>query len=297
MTSATAGSQPGSGASDVQRRVGGSRSRPSTVDPSVPADVSTEDLFRYCLMLGDDALILSHRLSEWGSRVPELEEDAALGAITLDLLGQARLLLSRAGEVEGAGRDENRLAYFRDASEFRNVRLVEIDCGPGEGGDFATTVARLLVFATWRRAVFARLAHTRDPVLSAVAGASVAELTRHRDHAAQWVIRLGDSTEQSRLRMVAGLQRVWPMAAELFAAHPVETRLADADCAVRPPSVRPDVVAELDEVLSVARLDLPDPATLESFSGPGGRDGKHTGTFEFLLAGMQYLRSEHLASG
>src|ERR1041384_8297229 len=129
-------------------------------DPAERADL--------CLRLADDALVLSQRLAEWCSRAPELEEDVALSNIALDLLGQARLLLTRAGEVEGAGRDEDALAYLRDEAEFRNVRLVEIDCGPGPGGDFAVTIARLLVFSTWRLAVFQRLVSSADPVLSAV---------------------------------------------------------------------------------------------------------------------------------
>jgi ring-1,2-phenylacetyl-CoA epoxidase subunit PaaC len=268
----------------------------STVDRTVPVDVPAMDLSAYCMMLGDDALILAHRLSEWGSRIPELEEDAALGAITLDLLVQARSLLMRAGELEGAGRDENRLAYFRTAREFRNVRLVEIDCGPGEGGDFAATVARLLLFATWRHALFRRLAGTRDPVLSAIAAESLDDLARHRDHAAQWVIRLGDGTQESRRRMVDGLRLVWPLAPELFTAHPIEQRLAACDAAVDPSVVRTEVLTTLDEVLSVARLDLPDLTARRSSPDGSGRNGAHTGSFEFVLAEMQYLRSEPIAA-
>lgn len=285
----------GFGAADVQRWVLGPRkSNPlSSVDRSVPTDVSTVDLAAYCLMLGDDALVLSHRLSEWGSRAPELEEDVALASIAVDLLAQARMLLSRAGEVEGAGRDEDRLAYFRDAHEFRNVRLAEIDCGPGPGGDFPATVARLLVFSTWRLGLFGRLVAVRDPVLSTIAVKSLAELTDHRDHAAQWAIRLGDGTAESRERMLRGLERVWPLAGELFDPHPVETALAERGYAVDPSTVRAEVHGSLDEVLSVARLPVPDLAVLETVTGPGGRDGVHTDSMQFLLAEMQYIaRSE-----
>ncbi len=176
----------------------------SGVDRALPSHVDSADLVAYCLMLGDDALILSQRLAEWCSHAPELEEDVALANIALDLLGQARLLLSRAGEVEGAGRDEDALAYLRDEHEFRSVRLVEIDCGPGPGGDFATTIARLLVFSTWRLAVFEQLASSVDPVLAAIAAKGVKELAYHRDHAAQWTLRLAGGTEYSRERMVAG---------------------------------------------------------------------------------------------
>nr|WP_312864206.1 1,2-phenylacetyl-CoA epoxidase subunit PaaC [Saccharopolyspora phatthalungensis] len=258
--------------------------------------MTTSDLSRYCLMLGDDALILSHRLSEWGIRTPELEEAAVLGAIALELLGQARILLHRAGEVEGEGRDEDNLAYFRAAADFRNVRLVEIDCGPGQTGDFSATIARLLLFSAWRVAVFGRLARSRDAVLATLAARSIAGLTRHRDHAAQWVIRLGDASADSSRRMAAGFQRVWPMTGELFIPHPVEARLADAGCGVDPAAVRSEVSGVLDEVFSVARLVRPDPTEFGVFARPGGRDGTHTGAMEFLLADMQYLaRSASLA--
>ncbi|MEV0086616.1 1,2-phenylacetyl-CoA epoxidase subunit PaaC [Saccharopolyspora sp. NPDC050642] len=277
-----------SSASDVQQWVLGAPSM-STVDRSVPDGVSALDLAQYCLMLGDDALVLSHRLSEWGVRAPELEEAAALGAIALDLLGEARILLHRAGEVEGAGRGEDSLAYFRTAAEFRNVRLVEIDCGPGQDGGFSATVARLLLYTAWRVAVFERLMRSRDAVLATLAARSLAGLRRHRDHAAQWVIRLGDANAASARRMTGGFQRVWPMTGELFTPHPVEARLADAGCAVDPAVVRGEVSEVLDEVLSVARLERPDPTEFGGFVRPGGRDGEHTGGMEFLLADMQYL--------
>ncbi|MGP4015221.1 1,2-phenylacetyl-CoA epoxidase subunit PaaC [Saccharopolyspora sp. 5N708] len=277
-----------SSAPDVQQWVLGAPSM-STVDRSIPGGVTTSDLSQYCLMLGDDALILSHRLSEWGVRAPELEEAAALGAIALDLLEQARILLHRAGEVEGEGRDEDSLAYFRTAVDFRNVRLVEIDCGPGQGGGFPATVARLLLFAAWRLAVFQRLARSRDAVLATLAARSLAVLTRHRDHAAQWVIRFGDGNADSARRMSAGFQRVWPLTGELFIPHPIEVRMADADCGVDPAEVRIEVSGVLDEVFSVARLQRPDATEFGAFVRPGGRDGVHTGGMEFLLADMQYL--------
>ncbi|MER5394415.1 1,2-phenylacetyl-CoA epoxidase subunit PaaC [Saccharopolyspora sp. NPDC002686] len=275
-------------AADVQQWVLGAPSM-STVDRSVPGGVLASDLSQYCAMLGDDALVLAHRLTEWGVRALELEESAALTGIALDLLEQARILLHRAGEVEGAGRDEDRMAYFRAAEDFRNVRLVEIDCGPGPGGDFPATMARLLLFAAWRCAVFERLAGSTDAVLASLAAGSLNRLARHRDHAAQWVIRFGDSNANSSRRMAAGFQRVWPLTAELFVPHPVEAWLADLGCAVDPAKVRNDVSNVLDEVFSVARLQRPEPADFGEFARPGGRDGAHTGGFEFLIADLQYL--------
>jgi ring-1,2-phenylacetyl-CoA epoxidase subunit PaaC len=259
----------------------------SSVDRAVPPAVSTEDLTAYCLMLADDALILSQRLTEWTSRAPELEEDVALANIALDLLGQARLLLTRAGEVEGAGRDEDTLAYLRDEHEFRNVHLTEIDCGPGPGGDFATTIARLLVFSTWRLAVFQHLESSADPVLAAVAAKGAKELAYHRDHAAQWTLRLAGGTEYSRERMIAGLDRVWPLVAELFTTHEVERRLPGV--ATDPATVRPEVEDVLNQVFTAAALEAPTAEPMSPVAGQAGRDGVHTEAMGFLLAEMQHL--------
>ena len=149
------------------------------VDTSVPEGTDADALAACCLMLGDDALIYSHRLQEWLTRLPELEEETAVANIALDLLGQARALLARAGTI--LGRDEDRLAFFRDEGEFRNVRFAE-----RADGDFAELTGRLLIFSAWRLALFTRLADAPDPVLAAIAARSVPELTYHRDYAAQW---------------------------------------------------------------------------------------------------------------
>src|SRR3954468_10888489 len=187
-------------------------------------------------MLGDDALVLSQRPTEWITRAPELEEEVAIGNIALDLLGQARLLLARAGSVGVLGRsrelatgsipDEDALAYFRDPDEFRSTGLVE-----APNGDFGQTTVRLLVAATVRLAVFARLRDSRDPVLAAIAAKGVPELTYHRDHAARWVLRLGDGTLESHRRAQAGADALWPLLAGAFAATEVERRLASAGVA------------------------------------------------------------------
>ncbi len=255
------------------------------VNREFPAGVEKADIAAYCLMLGDDALIFSQRLSEWCSRAPELEEDIALANIALDLLGQARMLLTRAGEV--LDRDEDALAYLRDEREFRNVHLAEIDCGPGPGGDFGTTIARLLVFSSWRLALFSRLRGSADPVLAAVAEKGLKELAYHRDHAAQWTVRLGDGTDESHRRMQAGLERVWPFVDELFATHAVESRLTGV--AVDPASLRSEVDGVLDAVLSAAGLTRPADTRAARVAGMAGRDGVHTEAMGYLLAEMQHL--------
>jgi ring-1,2-phenylacetyl-CoA epoxidase subunit PaaC len=249
------------------------------MDTSVPVGVDGSRLALYCLMLADDALVYSQRLQEWVTRLPELEEETALANIALDLLGQARMLLTRAGRADGTGRSEDDFAFFRAEHEFRNVRLVE-----GADGDFAEMVARLLIFSTWRLALFDRLSRCSDPVLAAIATKGVKEITYHRDYAARWVVRLGDGTELSRTRMQAALRRVWPLVAELFRPDP---DAAPIGVAVAPESVRGEVDAVLDTVFATAGLDRPEAVPLAAVSGRVGRDGVHTEAFGYLLAELQ----------
>jgi ring-1,2-phenylacetyl-CoA epoxidase subunit PaaC len=252
------------------------------VDTTVPAGVDGADLAAYCLMLGDDALIMSHRLQQWLARAPELEEDTALANVALDLLGQARLLLSRAGAADGSERTEDDFAFGRAEREFRSVRLAEVT-----DADFAVLVARLLVFSTWRLALLTRLRSSADPVLAAVAAQGVKELTYHRDYAAQWVIRLGDGTEYSRQRMQAGLAVVAPLVPELFETSAVEHRLVVAGVAPDPAQVRAEWDAVLAQVLAEADLDMPAAAGLAGVSALAGRDGVHTEAMGYLLAELQ----------
>jgi ring-1,2-phenylacetyl-CoA epoxidase subunit PaaC len=252
------------------------------VDTSVPAGVDGADLAAYCLMLGDDALIMSHRLQQWLARAPELEEETALANIALDLLGQARLMLARAGAADGTGRSEDDYAFGRGEREFRNVRLAEVT-----DADFAGLIARLLVFSTWRLAVLTRLARSADPVLAAVAAQGVKELTYHRDYAAQWLIILGDGTDYSRERAVAALAAVAPLVPELFEPTAVESRLAAAGVAVDPAQLQGEFTVVLAQVLGEARVDWPTAAGLAGVAGQAGRDGVHTEDMGYLLAELQ----------
>ena len=202
------------------------------VETAVPAEVDGSELAEYCLMLGDDALIMSHRLQQWLARAPELEEDTALANIALDLLGQARLLLTRAGRADGSGRTEDDYAFGRTEREFRNVRLAEIT-----DTDFAALIARLFVFSTWRLALLDRLRSSADPVLAAVAGQGLKEITYHRDYAAQWLIRLGDGTDYSRTRMIAGL-----------AAGAIEHRVLGEEAVSRMHRLRPRLARNFDQL-------------------------------------------------
>jgi ring-1,2-phenylacetyl-CoA epoxidase subunit PaaC len=251
------------------------------VDSAVPAGVDGDDLAAYCLMLGDDALVLSHRLQQWCTNAPTLEDEVALANIALDLLGQARLLLTRAGQVDGSDCDEDALAYFRAPDEFRNVRLVELD-----NGDFADCVVRLLLFATWRLALLAGLVSSIDPVVAAIAAKAVKEVTYHRDYAAQWAVRLGDGTERSQARMHDALAALWPYTAELFAPSPIERRLADLGAAVDPASLRTEFDDVVATVLGAATLSPPATAGQPEVLG---REGSHTAALDTLLAELQCL--------
>lgn len=242
------------------------------------------DLVTYPLRLGDDALIMAQRLAEWSSRAPELEEDVALTNIALDLLGQARSLLTYAGTVEGRGRDEDALAYLRDEVEFTNCQLVE-----QPNGDFAVTMARMLFFATYQLGLYEGLAGSADETLAGVAAKAVKEVAYHRDHAVQWVLRLGDGTEESHTRMQAGVETMWPYTHELFETDDMTTRLAAAGVGVDPAGLRPSWRSSVGDVLTLATLDVPE----DGWAPAGGRRGMHSEPFGYLLAEMQHLRRSH----
>jgi ring-1,2-phenylacetyl-CoA epoxidase subunit PaaC len=244
------------------------------IDATLPDDVDPDALATYCLMLGDDALIYSHRLQQWMTHMPELEEETALANIALDLLGQARMLLARAAGILDT--TEDRLAYFRAEHEFRNVHLVE-----HKDEDFAELVTRLLVFSTWRLALFEKLCASRDHVLAAIAGKGVKELTYHRDYAAQWVVRLGDGTEFSHAKAQAALATVWPLLDELFGRY--------ADPLLDVPVDRAEFDVVLDTVLATATLERPDVAARTPVAGKYGRDGVHTEALGYALAELQAI--------
>lgn len=268
------------------------------VDTTVPDGIDPSTLASYCLMLGDDALILSQRLSEWCSRAPDLEEDIALANIALDLLGQARLLLARAAAADPSivpvlpddspVPDEDRLAFFRDDLQFRNVRIAEVP-----NGDFAKTIVRVLLFSSWRLAVLERLTRSRDAVLAAVAAKSVKELSYHRDFAARWVLTLARGTDESRRRLVEGLDQLWPLWPELFENHAVECNAAAAGVGVEPSAVAAEVDVVLEQVLAASGVARPERGALAGVQGKKGRDGRHTEALSRLLAEMQVVARAH----
>ncbi|HYJ51293.1 MAG TPA: 1,2-phenylacetyl-CoA epoxidase subunit PaaC [Microbacterium sp.] len=241
---------------------------------------ASPEVAEYALWLGDDALILSQQLGWWIARAPELEEDVALGNIALDLLGHARSLLHYAGTANG--RTEDDLAYFRDEHEFRCAWIVE-----QPNGDFAQTIARQLVAATYMFELYSALRHSSDETLAAIAEKSLKEVDYHRDHAIQWVLRLAGGTDESRARMIRALDAVWPYVDELFRDEPLVDRLDGI--AARPSALREGFDDVIAAVLTEADLELP-----KGFiSAGGGRQGKHFSTLGYLLAEMQVLARQH----
>ena len=244
----------------------------------------TEARVDYVLSLADDALVSAQRMGEWIATSPQIEEDVALGNIALDLLGQARSLLTYAGSLQDPVRSEDDLAYLRDARDFRNVHLVE-----RERGDFGVAMARLLVLSTYLCELYDRLQDSSDETLAAIAAKAVKEVDYHRDHATMWVLRLGDGTDESHVRMQAGLDAEWPFVAELFDGSYVDPRLVTDGVAVDPSTLRSAFDQRIDAVLDRATLTVPHVAP----AAGGGRRGVHTDAMGPLLTEMQGLAREH----
>ena len=240
----------------------------------------TRDLFEYALRLGDDSLILGQRLGEWCGRAPALETDLSLANLGLDLIGQATLFLGVAGDVEGEGRNADRLAFHRDVLQFRNCVLVE-----QPNGDFARTMARQFLFSTAQFALLDSLTRSTEPRLAEIAAKAVKEVAYHADLAAEWIVRLGDGTDESRRRMVEGLDWCWRFVDELFQVDEVETRLAAAGVAVDRAALRPGFDARVAAVLQEAALPLP----VYPRAVIGGRVGHHSEHLGHILAIMQFL--------
>jgi ring-1,2-phenylacetyl-CoA epoxidase subunit PaaC len=234
----------------------------------------------YALRLGDDALILGQCLTEWCGHAPALEVDLSLANLGLDLVGQATLLLGLSGELEGHGRGADALAFHRDVLAFRNCLMVE-----QPNGDFARTIARQFLFSTYQAALYEALQHSAAPRLAEIAAKAVKEVRYHADLAADWVIRLGDGTEESRHRMIDGLDWHWRFVDELFQMDAVEQALADVRIAVDKAALRAGFDAAVERALTEATLPLP----VYPRAVVGGRKGHHSEHLGHLLAVMQFL--------
>jgi ring-1,2-phenylacetyl-CoA epoxidase subunit PaaC len=242
-----------------------------------------DGLFEYLLRLGDDRLVLGHRLSEWCAHGPVLEEDIALANIALDLIGQATHFLRLAGQVEGKGRDEDALAYFRDAIDYRNVQLVELP-----NGDYGRTIVRQFLFDAWSVLLLERLQRAAHPELAGIAAKAHKEARYHVRHSGEWVLRLGDGTEESHRRTQTALDELWPYTGELFAADEVDRLLGEA-IAPDPAALAPAWHEVVSDVVRRATLTLP----ADGYMHSGGRRGRHTEHLGHLLDEMQILARSH----
>jgi ring-1,2-phenylacetyl-CoA epoxidase subunit PaaC len=238
------------------------------------------DLFEYLLRLADDRLVLGHRLSEWCGHGPILEEDIALANVALDLIGQANLMLQLAGEVEGKGRDADALAYFREATAFHNALIMELP-----KGDFAFTIVRQFLVSVHSALLFERLQSSTRAELAGIAAKAFKEARYHARHAADWVLKLGDGTEESHDRAQHALDDLWRYTGELCDADDVERRLAEQGVAVDSASLCGPWREQVSRIVAEATLGMPS----DGFMQRGGRHGRHTEHLGHMLAEMQIV--------
>lgn len=241
------------------------------------------------IRLADDALVLAQRVSEWCGHGPALEEDLAMANIGLDLIGQARMLYSHAGELEGAGRDEDQFAYFRTSTEFRNHALTELPNGNGRHDDYAITITRNWLHSARMVPLWQALTKSSDPQLAAIASKAVKEAAGHLRHSRDWMLRLGDGTDESHDRMQSALDRLWPYTNELFVDDAIDKAAADNNLAPLPSSLKGAFQSEVCATLPQATLTQPVASQFLST----GKQGQHTEHLDLLLAEMQSLARAH----
>jgi ring-1,2-phenylacetyl-CoA epoxidase subunit PaaC len=245
---------------------------------------NNQSLFDYVLRLGDSCLILSQRLGEWCGHGPILEEDIALTNFALDLLGHARFWLSYAAELEGAGRDEDQLAFLRDSGEFRNLLLVE-----QENGDFAETIARQFYFDVWHLAMLDMLRNSTDGRARAIAEKAAKEVRYHLQRSTDWVIRLGDGTAESKRRMQSAIDSLWMYTGEMFEMDAIDQEMLNCGVGVDLSAVRERWMEHVSKVLDQATLTLPASTWMQR----GGKQGVHTERLGYLLSEMQTMQRNY----
>lgn len=243
--------------------------------------VSSSPEVQYLLRIGDTALVLGQRIAEWTGHAPVLEEDIALANMALDLIGQCRAVLAHAGALEGAGHDEDQLAFLREERDYRNVTLAELP-----RGDFAFTTVRNTMMATFLRLLWEQLAHSTDGELAGIAGKAVKEARYHQQHAADWLLRLAGGTEESRRRTEKALAELWPYGAELFAGDAVDAHAQQTGLGPRWDALREPWLAEMTQILDEAGLAVPAPVAFLST----GKTGVHSEHMGFMLTELQYLQ-------
>jgi ring-1,2-phenylacetyl-CoA epoxidase subunit PaaC len=240
-----------------------------------------ELLLEYVLRIADNALILGHRVSEWCGHGPNLETDIGLTNIALDLVGHSRSLLQYAAEVEGKGRSEDDLAFLRDIRDFKNVLLVEQD-----NGNFADTIARQFLFDSFNYHFYAALCNSTDQQLVAIAEKAIKELNYHYRYSAEWVIRLGDGTEESHQKMQAAIDELWPYTGELFEADEIDQAMQEAGVGVDLAAVKVLWLERVEAILKEATLERPK----DSWMQKGGKQGRHSEQMGLILAEMQWMQ-------
>jgi ring-1,2-phenylacetyl-CoA epoxidase subunit PaaC len=250
------------------------------VNTSMDFDQKTS-LMNYCIALGDDSLMLGHRLSEWCSNGPFLEEDLALTNVALDFIGRARFFYSYAAELEGKGRNEDDVAYLRDCREYRNFLVNELP-----NGDFAFTMSRQLMVDVYDMGFFTQLAQSQDPMLAAISVKAIKESRYHLRRSEDWIKRLGDGTEESHERTQNAFNQLWGYAAEMFEMSEDEQQLAKKDIAVNRGNLKQDWTSKMHAVLTQSTLEIP----VDNWAIGGGRDGNHTEHLGYLLADLQFLQ-------
>jgi ring-1,2-phenylacetyl-CoA epoxidase subunit PaaC len=241
-------------------------------------------LLDFCIALGDDSLILGHRLSEWCRNGPFLEEDLALTNVALDFIGRARMFYSHAAELEGKGRGEDDIAYLRDCREYRNFLINELP-----NGNFAMTMARQLMIDVYDVGFFAVLIESREPMLAAIAAKAIKESRYHLRRSEDWIKRLGDGTEESHERVQDAFNQLWAYAPEMFELGASEQQLVDAGIAVDRTALKENWTSKMHAVLKQATLNIP----ADNRAIGGGRNGEHTEHLGFLLAEMQFLQRSY----
>ncbi|MGM0589660.1 MAG: 1,2-phenylacetyl-CoA epoxidase subunit PaaC [Bacteroidota bacterium] len=281
--------QPPSEQADKQRKRRSAISYPARETSDISAK---QALVEYLQRIADDRLILGHRLSEWTGHAPILEEDIALANIALDLIGHASSLLEYAGQVEGEGRDEDDFAYFRNAVDYRNIKMVELP-----RGDFAFTMGRIFLFSTFSYHFYQKLQDTEDEQLRGLAQKALKEATYHVRHSAGWVRKLGDGTEESHQRMQDAIDELWAYTGELFYMDDIDEILIDANLAPDLHKLYEPWIEQVENVIQEATLDIPDTEPNEqnpmtSTLSDGGRRGFHSEHLGHLLAEMQTVRRE-----
>jgi len=240
-----------------------------------------DDIYNYVLQLADNSLIMGHRLSEWTGHGPVLEQDIAITNIALDLVGQSRYFYQYAALLKDDGSTEDSLAYLRDVNEFKNILLVELP-----NGDWAKTILKLFFFSSYQYFFYKELIHSLDKQLSAIAEKSLKEVTYHLRWSSEWVIRLGDGTNESHQRMVNALDELWNYTGEMFVASDYELQAANDKIGVDISLLKDDWNKKVKAVFEEATLNIPETKWMQS----GGKNGVHTEHLGYILTGMQFLQ-------